>query len=358
MRRRRRMAWLLGPVLLIGICIFCLVFSQTRLLKRFGASLVPASVSNYVEDVLLSSSIRGPPVGPPLYTHTRMDRAGMIITEMLNAYAYCVQTNRIYGGSCPPPNQPTPQFEGEAKKILQKIGLSADEDDGPEKLSTLSPPLRFVAECPKNESQGIMLEREKYHSLIMRKIWTPAFVRHMHSLVRVNSSQLPYSDAPRPPYVVAVHVRRGDVHPCHHTGRYLPDSHYIKLLDMHLPVEYRNKSLHRVYVFSESLSYENWTLFTESDYNVQLVLDSELDIVWQTMITADLVLLSRSTFSMAPAMLNCFGTVVYTRFPRASLLSWETAPEKLVEESEAEVRQMAAEVCNMPEKNPWFHAGR
>lgn len=352
---------------------FAVVFSigamvlQSRKLSKFIIRKVP--VPAFYEDLLLSPTFRGPPVGPPYYTYTRNDRSGMIITEMLNAYAYCFRNNRIYAGSCPDPkrNGERPPHEAEAITILQALGLyNNDTDQTYEGMQTASP-LRFMHACPTNTGEGVLLDRELYHTHVTKRIWTPAFVRKMQGLVRVptkSSLLLLRNDGANTTtiadddlddlYTVAVHIRRGDVHPCHHKGRYLPNSHYLRLLRLYLPPQYRDETRHKVFVFSQEWSFENFTSFEASAYNVELVLDSDLAPVWQTMAAADLVILSKSTFSLVPAMLNGKGTVVYTRFPRSALPGWIVAPTELSVMADAEVQRMADQFCTNPQFNPWL----
>ena len=37
-------------------------------------------------------------------------------------------------------------------------------------------------------------------------------------------------------YEIAVHLRRGDVSPCTHARRYLPNSHYLALIDQYTTI--------------------------------------------------------------------------------------------------------------------------
>jgi hypothetical protein len=350
----------------LGLAVACSIGAILLQARHISKLMHKIPVPAVYEDFLLSSAVRGPPVGPPYYSITRNDRSGMVVTEMLNAYAYCYRHNRLYGGSCPEPhrNGVRPPHEAEAQTILHALGLYGN-------------PLRFLPHCPdKNKkAEGVLLERELYHTHVTKRIWTPSFVRHMQSLVHVpdkptrqhtnndthtttNTSaigeQRSLEEELEERYIVAVHIRRGDVHPCQHQGRYLPNSHYLRLLHLYLPQQYRDKSHHKVYIFSETWSFENFTVFERSPYNVELALDSDLTAVWQTMATADLVLLSKSTFSLVPAMLNGKGTVVYTQFSRRGLPGWIVAPVELSTVAAAEVQVMANQSCDKPHLNPWL----
>lgn len=349
MKNRRRLLLLIG----LGVAVVVAIIFQSR---SFSKLMRKVPVPAFYEDFVLSDAFRGPPSGTPYFTITRNDRSGMVITDMLNAWAYCFRMNRIYAGSCPAPDRTArPPHEAEAKAILQSLGLyyNKSRPDGS--------PLRFLHSCPTNESEAVRLNRDWYDTHGTHKAWVPAFTRRVQALVEIDRKSLLRNDNDTSGeelderYIVAVHIRRGDVHPCRHQGRYLPDSHYLRLLDLYLPSKYRNMTKHKVYVFSQKWSFENFSSFEASPYNVELALDTDLSDVWQTMAIADLVLLSKSTFSLVPAMLNGRGTIIYTRFPRSRLPGWVLAPEELILLADTEVKRMADEYCDKPAFNPWLN---
>jgi hypothetical protein len=100
-----------------------------------------------------------------------------------------------------------------------------------------------------------------------------------------------------------------------------------------------------VTIFSESESYEPFTVFEERNYSVQL--DTDLSIVWKSLMTADVAILSRSSFSFAPALLNP-NTVVYSPFWHQPVArpGWEVVNETVMNESRREMESMVEDSCN------------
>ena len=158
------------------------------------------------------------------------------------------------------------------------------------------------------------------------------------------------------PWNVAVHVRRGDVrHDNEHYFRHLPNAHFLHILRGVFRAtsklargraagfkETANSGAHErsandngktthllpcsgatfvaVHVFSESVSDESFVPFLDLDskdsacaantpvvVNVSLHLDSELEDTWAAFKDADILLLSKSTFSYVPALYRHLG---------------------------------------------------
>jgi hypothetical protein len=121
-----------------------------------------------------------------------------------------------------------------------------------------------------------------------------------------------------PEFRVAVHVRRGDVTPCNKWGRrYLPNAHYLRVLDERVP---RDRPA-RVYVFSERKSSESWEPFRARNYT--MMLDASVRTTWAHLMTADLVVLGWSSFGLLPATFNGRGRVLYTPFNLGPVRGWE-----------------------------------
>ncbi|KAL7571862.1 hypothetical protein ACA910_002936 [Epithemia clementina (nom. ined.)] len=206
---------------------------------------------------------------------------------------------------------------------------------------------------------------------------------------------------PKDYFRVAVHIRRGDVTPCmnQHQERYSPNAHYLRLLEYFLPPDEKKSEYYtvgnwwkrQIYVwwplvrghkwrkpppppvhyhrrplwiqlFAVSDSpYENFTLL-EHDCNAlyrnnnknsnsgyphqssfcQLELDTPQWYVWKSIAVADVVVLSKSTFSYIPAMLNRNGTIIYTAFARRPMAHWTRAPTVILKESQRIVEEELA----------------
>jgi hypothetical protein len=367
-RKRLGLSRRLRVLMALALCVVVMLSFQTRLVivlyKKTGAGIQGATDVawqhlNFIPTVIMgeydqSTTMRRELKGPALYSQTRMDRSGMIIVEMLNAHAYAYSIGRIYGGSCSgnrlPPHQPS------AESLLQAMGLDTV-------LLFACPPTPRNSDTNETETAqggGIVMKRDVYHSHVTHKVWKRDWISYIRSVASyparnsdkstTNSTNTSTTAAAADAYFVAVHIRRGDVSPCKHTGRYLPNSHFLELMDLYIPPEqdHRRKGNKKVKVtiFSETDSFEAWDDFLQqfhdkfkkykfsSQYDVELALDGSLAETWRQMSMADLLILSRSTFSLVPAMLNRFGTVVYTKFPRSPLPDWKIAPQHVVDHSD------------------------
>jgi hypothetical protein len=92
----------------------------------------------------------------------------------------------------------------------------------------------------------------------------------------------------------------------------LPNIHYLNLIQQYLPkpASYNQTTIAaaaaapatRVTIHSESKSYESFDAFTALNYTVRL--DSPLHEVWTDLMTADVAILSQSTFSYVPQLIQ------------------------------------------------------
>jgi hypothetical protein len=103
--------------------------------------------------------------------------------------------------------------------------------------------------------------------------------------------------------------------------QYLPNQHYLNLID-----RYNNSS--HVVVYSESKNvYESFDAFRDQGY--QVILDGDMSQVWKGLMASDVIILSRSSFSLVPAILSK-GAVVYTPFWHQPLPRWTVVDNKLM----------------------------
>jgi hypothetical protein len=145
---------------------------------------------------------------------------------------------------------------------------------------------------------------------------------------------------------VVVHIRRGDISPCNQ--RYLPNSLYLRLIEQYAP-----KDAH-VTIHSEVESHENWT---EAFSNYTLVLDGNITDVWQDMLDSDILILSRSAFSIVPAIVSSrLSKVVFPPFQRYDrtdlrpLPEWDVVDAKLMGQAHAEQQEMRPTYCKKAPK--------
>jgi Glycosyl transferase family 11 len=130
---------------------------------------------------------------------------------------------------------------------------------------------------------------------------TPAFINWLRSQTKAAVS--------KPPMVpsAVVHVRRGDVDPCKQwKDRYLPNAYYLDVLKQCVPKDVP------VTVFSEAASFEPFSDFDSNITSTTFRLDTDVAEVWQAVMSASHVVLSKSSFAYVPALLNANNaTIVY-----------------------------------------------
>jgi hypothetical protein len=256
-----------------------------------------------------------------VYQHYHNGKSGAIIEEMLMCHAYAYHTNTTYGGSCGAPKTKIPVH----KSLLGAIGL--DE----------ALPFQCPGDFPLDETiHRQVISREHYRKDDTR-IWTPEYVDYLKSLV---------SYPPKPQvFTIAVHVRRGDVTPCREANqgfdRYLPNLHFLNLIEQNYPKDQGNNNV-RVVVFSQAKSFEPLEDFSKEGYEVSI--GDDLNEIWKTILTADVVILSRSDFSLIPAIV-AQGKVVYTPFWHKPLRRWEQVDADTLAKTEAEMDRLKESRC-------------
>ena len=161
-------------------------------------------------------------------------------------------------------------------------------------------------------------------------------------------------------YSIAVHIRRGDVDPCQYKERYLPNSHYLQLIQQYISILLSSSStttnttqtppmgLSReniaVTIYSESISHEPLNIFEQYNYTVSV--DDALSTVWSALSTAHVAILSKSSFSYVPAIMNP-NRVVYTPFRHQPMSQWDVVSDTIVSQSMSEVMTLHNTTCNI-----------
>jgi hypothetical protein len=128
---------------------------------------------------------------------------------MLMAHAFAFSEGVPYGGACHD-TEPTSPDGNDAvimTKLIEALGLTDT--------------LPFA--CPTSRN-GILMNQKDYYTKDIA-IFTVEWLAYIRSKVKYTH---PLKDAVTN---IAVHIRRGDVNPCQYPNRYLPNSHYIKILD-------------------------------------------------------------------------------------------------------------------------------
>jgi hypothetical protein len=241
------------------------------------------------------------------YVHTTQSSA---IEDMLMCHAYAFHKNATYGGACS--GADTPEITAN-EALLDAIGLK-------EAL-----PFKCSVDYPKTRVS--MIPRSSYRKDDTR-IWTPEYLDFIRSLLR-------YPKKKRDVYTIAVHIRRGNTSPCQevHNGyyKYLPNSHYLSLIDKY------NKSGARVIIFSQPESFEALDEFNKKGYDIYL--ENDVENIWRHFLTADVLILSRSDFSMVPAYLTK-GKVIYTPMWHKRGRGWVQVQDDIMQRTDKEMKRL------------------
>jgi Glycosyltransferase 61 len=283
-----------------------------------------------------------PPPPPPqrivAYTRMRSDRSGSVVHDLLHAHAYCFANNITYGGSCAVDAKAKERSSG-SQLMVDFLGLSQELKLACPRPGSLS---RSSGSSSSNTTGGagdfVVLDKKKYaqDDLLTRK-WL-SYVNARRNLTAATTS-----DGDNAPLQVAVYVRRGDVTPCVRGGsfwRYLPNSYYLRVLDHYLPSD--RPATVRVYSPSKSPA-ENFDDFRRRNYSV--LLDAPIGRVWDAIMTADVAVLSRSSFSYVPAIFNTRGTVLYTNFWHKPPPWWVPVNRTIQQQGAADLRLLQGKYC-------------
>lgn len=241
----------------------------------------------------------------------RRDRSGAAILDMLKAQAYSYQQGVAFGGACgDTPHQATNE------RMIQTAGLDSI--------------LKY--NCPPTNATDVgvgvrheMITRDHFFHIPSPELFTDDWLEYIHTQVQPHSKRFIRSSNTTTTttssntnnndnYTIAVHVRRGDVDPCGHWSfRYLPNSHYLAMIDHYKRQASQNGHNNNVQcqVFSEPQSLlESFDEFTQR--GCQVILGGDPTQAWTSMMQANVVILSLSSFSYIPALLNPNAVVAYT----------------------------------------------
>lgn len=247
---------------------------------------------------------------------TSRGREGTVILDMLMGHVYAFHQGAIYGGSCGAGNDVgrVPEYS-----LIRTIGL---EDF-----------LQFA--CPRDLDTSYRKSVIPGRSFVQdgTRAFTPEYMALLKSVIKYPKKQ----ESQKKKNVIVVHMSRGrKFTPCkkfQHNGydMYLPNKHYQLLID-----KYRKKDReNQVIIFSQSESYEKFDEFRERGY--ELHIDEATTDVWKAVLTSDVFIMSRSSFSFVPAMVaNDSTKIVYTQYWEPPIRGWDHVNKEIQEESDAE----------------------
>jgi hypothetical protein len=160
---------------------------------------------------------------------------------------------------------------------------------------------------------------------------------------------------------VVFYVRRGDIEPCseRYGYRYLPNIYYGKVWNYLQQTILSNSSqpIH-LHIISQSKSFEPWRHMKriiqsqtapsiKHRLTIQMRLDEPIPTVLSFMtFESDILVISKSTFSFLPAILNTKALVVYTPFYNDPLPHWHVVPEWLQYVAAQSLAEIQKAKCN------------
>ena len=347
------------------------------------------------------------PSGITYYSRGRHDRSGAVVHDMLWVHAYAFAQNGTYGGACGGPELEI-TFNGEASvgnTNHTRSKIMTHQNVTQELLNQLHWNRALKYACPLNYSIStteIIVERDFYTSLnastftpqwkayfqsqITMEQMDTSFTRPVPALAtthndtqrsdehdgitgkmtttikkrqasivqksadsksckttRSTNDTLKTSSNDIAVYTIAVHIRRGDVDPCTYMNRYLSNEYYLKLIKKYykqVPKQYQKVV---VDIYSESSSYESFDVF-QKVYKYNVHLDDTLYNVWYALSTANVAILSKSSFSYVPAIINP-NFVVYTSYRHLPLPSWQVVNTTISDAEKRNVKYIHDHEC-------------
>jgi len=333
--RRRRMKRRITPLLSGAVVLLLLLLGIRGLFSRATMPLAidgeksrlvpPTSTTgtSHHSTKTSSSTTTEQSNGGTLFHEARTDRSGATIHDMLLAHAYAFQQNQTYGGACA--TQPLVHLQAHLQ-MIETLGLGHV--------------LRFACPDDPNETSTTIVDRHLYTRFGTR-IWTAKWLEHIRAQQQQQDGTQSDQNSNHDKRRVVAHIRRGDVDLCdpETKDRYLSNQHYLGLLALH------SKKSDHVSIFSELKSTEGWEDFQNHDDDYNLQLDQPPTLAWKEMMTADVLILSKSSFSIVPALFNRKGVVVYTPFWVQPLGHWTVVDDATDRASQRAAIRLQLQLC-------------
>jgi len=274
------------------------------------------------------TSILFPKTVTKFYCKRRYNRAGSAIQDYLMAHAFSFHFKRQFAGACG--WNKYPHYHQTHVDMIELLGLQNE--------------LIVFDECPDtNDTSAILLNDEDlYWYWHDSAIWTTEWIEYIQQRRQKVDRQSARKDTKEDPTMV-IHMRRGDVHPCdkYTYSRYLPNSHYLSLIE-----KYRTKDHKRVILHSEQNSYlEPWSDFDEID-GIELKLDTNPMETWRDILNADVYIMSKSSFSLVPALFSTASKIIYTPFWHEGHPNWIRVSNDIMNASKVQTKMLRDHNCS------------
>jgi hypothetical protein len=340
---------------LVAVCIIHLtavgVFLRVHRGDRGNAVTNHADVSAQV--VRSKSSATPPRSSSSLYFHhARADRSGAVLEDMLLAHAHSFYNNLTYGGACA--TEPLPH-RASHDQLIRLLGL--------QHILKFACPAAVAAVGENASSSSFVSGRHgdppmhrRFNTRIFRPEWL-AVVRgeHVRHRTFVSPPPTPRQSGTRTESVV-IHIRRGDVSLCDPVtaDRYLPNQHYVSLIESLLRNRMGDGGVPlSIEVYSEEHSEpEGWEGLLQQispivdHHRLSLYVNASASLAWSRMIQADVLVLSKSSFSFVPAIFTAAKEVLYTPFWLDPLPNWTIVDENLMQTTRRANLRLRHELCN------------
>lgn len=265
------------------------------------------------------------------YCDAKTDRAGAQILDLLMMDSFIFYQGGVFGGACP-----------NFSNAKDQAKFDAHLDDKLELIRLLGLENMFKFECPTKEDlasgKAKMLRKNEYHKF--GDYFTMEWVKHVRAM-----STFPYAQRnDQEPLQIAVHMRRGDYSPCRagHGQKYLPNAYYLGVLDEYLPKYCPTMDACNLTIYTEQRSYEDFKPFEERNYHLDF--DSSLEQIWTAFINADLLILSKSSFSWVPGIMNTHH-VVTPKYKYPVCDNWDVASAEICGKSDEVVEGYVNNQC-------------
>ena len=267
-----------------------------------------------------------------VYSWARSDRSGASLSHMQRAHALAFSQQWQYGGACFRPTQST-YHKASNEALLTTLGLDHV----------------WHYACPDDleDASNFLTSSE----IANGNHYSSAWKAYMKRAAPLFWNHPPNKDSDDDVYRIAVHIRRGDVTLC--TGnawsRYAPNAHTQRMIDHALADAPANVTTHvTIYAPPDEPGlrrkpYEDLAVFAARGYTL-VVGGPEAD-AWRAFVTADALVMSKSTFSHVAAYMGD-AAVYFTPFKHSvALPAWYMANETEMQQLEQDMDALQAARC-------------
>ena len=229
------------------------------------------------------------------FSKLRMDRSGAKILSMLKCEAYFFKNNLAYGGAVDRPSKyysirtchmNLPKYLEQCIPLCNLFGLPRPKLDYDIFINT-----------------NITINDVEYP-------FDKSYLNFLYERCKNNFKHLSTNSTNE--YIVAIHIRRGDVTK---NGKwmhkYIPNNYYVDLIERLKASANKNNKNIKIYIFSEKVTDDSFDVFEK--LGCVLMIETDLVETWNYFIMADLLVTAPGAFSVVPALIRPKGNIIYTQ---------------------------------------------